>query len=39
MLAARLAWLLDRAAVALDDLAGHRIAQQVGGIYHLVTLL
>jgi hypothetical protein len=39
MLAARLTWLLERAAAALDDLAGHRIAQQVGGVYHLVTLL
>jgi anti-anti-sigma regulatory factor len=37
-LAARLAWPLDRAAVALDDLAGHRIAQPVGEVYHLVTL-
>jgi anti-anti-sigma regulatory factor len=38
MLAARLTWLLGRAAAALDDLAGHRIAQQVGGVYHVVTL-
>lgn len=38
MLAGRLVWVLDRATAALDDLAGHRIAQQVGGVYHLVTL-
>jgi anti-anti-sigma regulatory factor len=37
-LAVRLAWPMDRTLVALNDLAGHRIAQPVGEVYHLVTL-
>ena len=37
-LAARLAWTVEQTVGALNDLAGHRIAQPVGEVYHLVTL-
>jgi len=37
-LASRLGWPAERTALALDDLARHRIARPVGGVFHPVTL-
>jgi len=37
-LAGRVTWPVERAAVALDELAGHRIAQPIGGVYHVVNV-
>jgi hypothetical protein len=37
-LAIRLGWPAERTALALDDLARHRIARPVGGVFHPVTL-
>jgi hypothetical protein len=37
-LAGRMTWPVERAAFALADLAGHRIAQPIGGVYHVVNV-
>jgi anti-anti-sigma regulatory factor len=37
-LADRLAWSVERAAVALDELTQHRIARRAAGVFHPVTL-